>query len=87
MWWTLNSDVLIAFYYIFVCAGLLATAKKQNEAVGRALEAVRLDWIQKQLGQEKKGGGGGGGGDVSEDGGGGDAGAQQSHAADGGGGS
>ena len=29
--------------------GLLATGRKQNEAIGRALEAVRLQWIDKQL--------------------------------------
>lgn len=38
----------------------MATGRKQNEAIGRALEAVRLEWIQRQLkkGSEENGGDG-----------------------------
>ena len=39
-------------------AGLLATARKQNEAIGRALEAVRQEWIRRQI-NDKPGDGGG----------------------------
>lgn len=35
--------------FINSCAGLLTVARKQNEAIGKAMEAVRQEWIKRQI--------------------------------------
>jgi hypothetical protein len=36
-------------------AAVLATARKQNEAIGKALEAVRQEWIRRQISDKPSG--------------------------------